>query len=932
MPHDVFISCSTLNKADADAAVDCLEREKIACWIAHRDNAKGSAFGGSVDNAIVECKLFVVLVSRASIDSKTVENELDAAHRLNKLIIPVFIEDIEPSGFMRDYIASRESFNLTDKQPELLAQIRRQLNPTGPSAAEPAPLTDDAAPTRAPADSIPRSPRLVSPVFRPDDSVGRYRILRLIGRGGMGMVYEAMQVNPKRRVALKVMDPTLASSGAIRRFRTEADLLGRLNHEGIARIYEADTYRNPDHPDAEPVPFFAMEFIEAARPITDYAASKGLDTNARLKLIALVCDAVDHGHQAGVLHRDLKPENIVVDANGRIKVIDFGIARVTEPELAATRITEVGQLVGTLQYMSPEQFDGYSDRLSNSSDIYSLGIILYELICGRLPYDVTGKTVIQAAHVVRETTPPPPSKLDGRCRGDIETIVLKAIHKDPNRRYLRARDMAHDIQRFLSGEPIQARQDSMVYVVKKRTAKWAGRKPEAALFVIFALVIAFILVALEQAGLLRRPLGDAPLYSLLQAGPAPAPLAGPWDHVRVVEYDQKMDFEAFAKHLNVAGEVHNLAPPEDPAHPEESPVFDPSWRLVHGAVMKKLASVGAKVVAWDSAFSARTDYDPEFIEGMKALASAQPPVDVVITRKTWQPRGAGIANENLIPYVSSGAAIVHTGEVGRARVCGMDLAIRHANTTALPSFSLLAYAHAMFPGYEPELEFRGDVHYITLVLNQPEDKGGPGDRSSGITKDIGVTIIDTVGADSTEWGLRGEAALAVFYLHMPQDAVLENATLSYTELVYDTPDQLRAKLAGKVVMIGQRRDGDMVEFPDGRVIPGTYTNAATVECLIRDVRIRVLGDRGRVFAVIGFCALGLLLAIPGRKSLGRLLLFLALGGVASAIAPVIAYRASALLFNPLVPAIGMVICSLLAWQVLRLHRSQLFAYRGEPSA
>lgn len=924
MPHDVFISFSSLNKADADAAVACLEREKIACWIAHRDNPKGSAFGGSTDNAIVECKLFVVLVSRASAESKDVESELEAANRLNKLIIPVFIENVEPSGFMRDYVATRETFNLTDKQPSLLARIRRQLNPA--SAANdpgppPSPFTGDADPTRAPADSLPKTPRLVSPVFRPDDSVGRYQIVRLIGRGGMGMVYEAMQVNPKRRVALKVMDPTLASSGAIRRFRTEADLLGRLNNEGIARIYEADTYRTPD-PDAEPVPFFAMEFIEAARPITDYAASKGLDINARLKLIALVCDAVDHGHRAGVLHRDLKPENIVVDANGRVKVIDFGIARVTEPELAATRITEVGQLVGTLQYMSPEQFDGYSDRLTNSSDIYSLGIILYELICGRLPYDVTGKTVIQAAHVVRQSTPPAPSKVDPRFRGDIETIILKAISKEAPRRYQHASEMAHDIRNFLTGEPIRARQDSMVYVVKKRTAQWAGRKPEVAIFGIVTLIVAITLIILELPGVLSRPLADSWVYNRLAAGPIPKPLAGDWQHIRVVQYSNQTDFEALAAELGLQG-VQNFKPDPDPNVTKD---YHESWRRVHGAVMQRLAAAGIRVMAWDLQFLTSTEYDDDFVSGVQALGQLKPPVDVVLARKTWRPivEDDPYINPNLAPYVKPGTAAMDIGEADSPTVWSVDLAMQHANTGGVGSLALLTYAYANFPGLKPVPDFGRAKDAFTLRIDKPET-GIP----SGVAPSIEVTSIEDILIDDPDWDLREKSTVAAFILHMPDDGVLDRATIPYEDLVRKSPRELRDVLGGKALMIGQKRKLDMVRYPDDRSIPGTYSNAAAVEFISRGVCIHALAGSQRAAAVGVFCILGVLLAIAAMKSLRRLALLITVGLALAVAGSIFMYRESALLFNPLVPALGMIVTAVLTRQVLRLYQRQSATSRGE---
>jgi serine/threonine protein kinase len=175
--------------------------------------------------------------------------------------------------------------------------------------------------------------------------IGQYTIRRVIATGGMGVVYEALQEKPRRTVALKVMKSGIASTSALRRFEYESQLLARLQHPGIAQVYEAGT-----HDDGTgPIPYFAMEYIPNARPITEYAEQKKLGTRERMQLFAQVCDAVHHGHQKGIIHRDLKPGNILVNPQGQVKVIDFGVARSTDSDMALTTLqTDVGQLIGTL--------------------------------------------------------------------------------------------------------------------------------------------------------------------------------------------------------------------------------------------------------------------------------------------------------------------------------------------------------------------------------------------------------------------------------------------------------------------------------------------------------------------------------------------------------------------------------------------------------
>ncbi len=283
--------------------------------------------------------------------------------------------------------------------------------------------------------------------------LGRFTIERLIGSGGMGRVYRARQDEPRRTVAIKVMSRA-ASGRALRRFEFEAQLLARLRHPGIAQIQEVGSWDAGDGP----VPWFAMEYVANARSITEYARQNGLDLRRRLALFQKACEAVAFGHQRGVIHRDLKPGNILVDGSGVVKVIDFGVARSTDSDMVATTLqTDIGQLIGTVQYMSPEQFAADPNDLDIRSDVYTLGVVLYELLGDRLPYDLRRAPVHEAARVVREEIPSPLSSVTPGARGDVEAIVEKAMSKERTRRYGSAGEMAQDIERFLSSRPVVAR-------------------------------------------------------------------------------------------------------------------------------------------------------------------------------------------------------------------------------------------------------------------------------------------------------------------------------------------------------------------------------------------------------------------------------------------------------------------------------------------
>ncbi|QOJ00646.1 MAG: protein kinase [Phycisphaeraceae bacterium] len=721
--------------------------------------------------------------------------------------------------------------------------------------------------------------------------VAGYTIRRLIGSGGMGVVYEAVQDRPRRSVAVKVMSPKPGGHDAasVRRFLDEAQFLASLNHPGICQVFEAGTWEDGGGTGGAS-PYLVTEYIEGAQHLAAYA--KGRPLRERVGLVSWVARAVHHGHTRGVVHRDLKPENILVGSDGRARVIDFGIAKALGADAVRSPNTVAGQVLGTLPYMSPEQLSGDRGAVGPGADVYALGVILYELVTGRMPHDLTEADLTRARTVVMTHRPPDPSALAPEADHRLGSVILKAIASSPRARFSTAEAFAEELDRWLGGRAVLTRRGSWLRERVEDLRLWSSRRPAlAAAGVIGASVLAGQMVA--APGLEAVPRVSDAVYRVA-SGPAfdPSAAVAGGAGVRLLALDDGVDLAGLGSRFG---------------WPEllEAGYVGQGLRPLWGRALKELSALGPRAVALDVAFpvaSSNPEHDAAFVEGLTALRGAG--VGFTSAVVEWPRPGEA---PRRTPAIPAGTAMggVTFGQPVEADWWSVDLAVL-TGSDPVASLSLSAVSAGLRPGALVELRYHGAFQELEVRLVERSAEGVPPRLLEAPRRYRVSPVAVTEGYAPADLRV-GDTALQVMLTDRMVRSVSGRA-LSLGAFLLD-PGSFAEEVRGRVVVLADCRttSSDYVTDASGARVYSPQVHAAAIGALMSGTSI-MLPNTAQRWATCGVSAAAPVApyVIPGvfpglRGGRRRVVVVSAMmGAVVPVVMTGVVLWSASLLLNPLV--------------------------------
>ena len=692
-----------------------------------------------------------------------------------------------------------------------------------------------------------------------------YEIVRELHSGAQGIVYQAIQKSTKRQVAIKVVrEGPFASRTEKLRFEREIAILAQLRHPNIVTIHDSG--------EAGGHAYYVMDYI-LGQSLDKWARTE-TSIRAKLLLFSKLADAVAAAHEQGITHRDLKPGNVQVDEDGEPHVLDFGLAK-TAGALEVTQMTRTGQFMGSLPWASPEQAEAVPGKVDIRTDVYSLGVMLYEMLTGQLPYSVFGNMRDVLDRIIN-AEPRRPSAVCGQIDHELETIVLKCLQKPRERRYQSAGELADDVRRYLAGEPIQARGDSLLYLAMTRGRRTLRRHS------LLATLGAFVLITYAWCSLERYVYYWIPAHEqflrVLAWFTAGAESAE-FEHVRVIGLTDRTDIAALAQQANLTN--------VDPANLR-------SLRCMHGALMERLADSGLKALVWDINFDRPSEFDEWLARGIRAIRRAGR--DVLLSTRAWHIDSEPTFSPAIL---AEGKWAATTGDFCADRPWCLDLTVERSENVPLPCLALAAVNAAYRPGAEFHLHVDGEASRLASRFWNTEGKRPLYGYYVQLTGRWPLT------QDYPDLGLLRNDVVGHYFITIPPDDVLARCTIEYQDVFTASPEQLRRWLAQRIVLVGDLRAGvDRYPYPDGREVSGVYAHTAAIEAISRCSAIRTpTASEARV--IIGGAVLaGGLAALLLHTSLLKLGLLMLANIVLAGLAGVEAYRHFGYLANPTVPILA----------------------------